>query len=329
RLSFFLWNSVPDDTLLDAAASGGLDTQEGIDAQAARMLADSRNKRAVRNFFSEWLHLKELEEMTKDPNIFRHYAPGLGESAAEETLQLVEHLVFDKNADIREFFTTRTAFVDRRLAAIYNVAATAEEGFGKIELPADQPRRGFLGQVAFLAAHSHPVSSSATLRGLFIRESLLCETQPEAPAGLNTAIPEPAEGARTLKERLIVHMEEPFCASCHQYTDLLGLGLENFDGIGRHRLTDNDAIIDASGALDDIQFDGPSELSEVIANDPRMPACIVQRLYSYGTGRPIAKSEWDEVGSLTEGFEASGRRFKSLMLKVATSPGFRTVGEVE
>ncbi len=328
RLAFFLWNAGPDDALLDAAARGDLDTPEGLGREVDRLLADPRAREAVRNFFEEWLGLDELAGLRKDPNIFRHYASDLGQSAREETLRVAEDLVFTQDADLRELLRTRTTFVDRRLAAIYNVPATVREGFGRVELPPDGERRGFLGQVSFLAGQAHPTSSSATLRGIFVREALLCEDMPPPPANLNTAIPQPSPDARTLRERLEVHMLDPNCASCHTVTDHIGLGLERFDGIGRARETDNGALIETAGELDGTPFADAADLADVIADDPRFPRCFARKLYSYALGRTAGREDAATVRALGDRFDARGRRVLGLVRDIATSDAFRTVAEV-
>ncbi|MCK6573568.1 DUF1592 domain-containing protein [Myxococcota bacterium] len=327
RLSFFLWNTVPDETLRTAAAAGELTEPAGLAAQIDRMLTSPRLRDGVRNLFAEWLELYALDELSKDPNIFRHYSADLGASAREETLRLVEHLFLDEDHDFRDLLTTRTTFVDRRLAAIYNVPAATDEGFGRIDLPEDGPRAGLLGQVAFLALHAHPSATSATRRGIAIRKQLLCQAVPSPPANLNTAIPEPSPDARTLKDRLVAHQANPACSGCHVLIDPPGYGLENFDGIGRFRLTDNNAPIDASGDIDGDVFDGPVSLAAVIADHPDFAPCAVRTVYAYAGGHLPEAGEQSELARLAAEFDAGGRRLRGLLRAVALSPGFRTVGE--
>lgn len=335
RLSFFIWNSTPDQALLDAAEAGELTTDEGLKAQVERLLASDRAREGVRSFVAQWLDLHDLDEMSKDPNIFKHFSPDLAEAAREETLRFVEHHVFELDGDFRELFTSRTTFVNRRLAAIYNLEAppgaidSSEDGFGQIELPADGPRAGLLGQVSFLALHSHPVSSSATLRGLTIREKLLCNELPSPPSNLNTAIPEPNAEAKTLRDRLVQHMEDPSCAACHAQMDPVGFGLEQFDGIGRYRVEDNGAAIDPSGDLDAFEFASARELNLVLANHPNTPWCFVRTMYSYAAGHHPEVGEQALIGALTDRFEAGGHKVLALIGEIAMSEGFRTVGEVE
>lgn len=328
RLSFFLWQSVPDEALLAAAATGELMTEQGLNTQVNRMVESPLARRAVRNFFAEWLDLTTLDELNKDPTLFPHFAVDLGASAREETLRTVEHIVFEKSADIRDVLTTETTFVDKRLASIYGIAAPHLDGFGEVKLPDDGDRAGILGQVSFLAKQAHPVSSSATLRGLFIRERLLCQPLPTPPANLNTAIPEPGPGALTLRDRLVVHMEEASCAVCHAQVDPIGFGLENFDGIGRWRATDNGGLVDPTGDLDGTPFDGPRQLNVAIANHPDFVPCLVSTLYAYAVGRLPTAGEAALLTELESGFVEGGLRFLTLMRLIALSAGFRKTMEV-
>lgn len=329
RLSFFLWNTTPDDALLDAAASGDLDTPEGLMAQAARLEASPMSGQAIRGFFTDWLQLYELDRLSKDPNIFRHYTSELGPMAREETLRLVDELFVDGDANLGEFFTTRVAWVNRRLAAIYDIPAPVDEGFGRVEFSEASQRRGFFGQVSFLGLHAHEVVSSPTLRGIFVREFLLCEPVPPPPSNLNTSIPEPSAEARTLRERLTSHMEDPVCATCHGFTDPIGLGFENFDGIGRFRVTDHEAIIDPSGDLDGDVFEDARQLGERVASNPNLGPCVVKKLYESAVGHVLEPGEEFAVQGLAESFEADGRRFRNLMRAIVASEGFRRVGGLQ
>ena len=326
RLSFFLWNSVPDDALRVAADAGELVTAAGVEAQVTRMLEDPRARDGVRNFFAEWLDLYVLDQLGKDPNVFKHFSADLGPAAREETLKLIEEWVFERDADYRTLYTTRTTFVNRRLAAIYEVPSPQDDGFAEIELPLDRPRRGVLGHVSFLAQQSHPTSSSATLRGKFIRQRLICGYVPPPPVNLNTAIPEPSETAKTLKERLIVHMQATDCNGCHSRTDPPGFALEQFDGIGRFRTDDNGVTIDPSGNLDTYSFADAVELAEVMANHPDLVPCVVKMVYSYAGGHLPTDGEKDQVSELATAFASGGHRVRQLFASVAVSQGFRRVG---
>ena len=325
RLSYFLWNGPPDDALLAAAQDGSLNTEDGIGAQIDRMMADAKVHRAVRNFADEWLQLRDLLDLNKDPNVYKHFSSDLGASAREETLSLVEYLALDQDADFRELLLTRTTFVDRRLAAIYDIPAVSDKGVAKVEQPPGE-RIGLLGQVSFLAMRAHPVSSSPTLRGKYVRQMLLCDHVPNPPAGLNTALPEPTTTAKTMRERLTVHMSVPSCANCHRFIDPIGLGFEHFDGIGRFRTTENGETIDTTGALDDAPFADLTSLANDVAQSPKYPACVAQKMFAYAVGRPVTDGEQAQLDVLGAAFVDSGLRLKTLMRAVALSEGFRRIG---
>jgi hypothetical protein len=329
RLSFFLWDGPPDDTLRAAAESGTLLDDAALAAEVDRMLADPRAHRGLRAFADDMLQLAELESLTKDPTVFVYMSAGLGASAREQTLLDAESLVLDDDADIRGLLTGTDTHLDRTLAALYDVPAPAREGFGVTTLPRSGGRRGFLGQVSFLALQAHATSTSVTLRGKFIREVLLCQILPSPPAGLNTAIPEASEELRTMRDRVAQHLEDPSCAACHQVMDPIGLGLENFDGVGRWRTEENDVTIDASGDLDGVDFADAWALGSALAAHEDFGPCVNRTLYRYATGRAEDEAEQPLVDWHADGLRESGYRLKFLMRDVAVGPAFRVVGEVE
>ena len=153
----------------DAAADGF--SEESLREQVVRMLADEKTRRGMRTFFADWWELDSLESLLKEPETFPHYYPKLGADAQEETLRLVEHIIFDSPQDIRNLYTTTTTFVNPALAAIYSIPAATVEGFGQVELDEEQERAGILGHVSFPANQAHPTRPSPTLRGVFVRES--------------------------------------------------------------------------------------------------------------------------------------------------------------
>jgi hypothetical protein len=329
RLAFFLWDDLPDETLLAAAEAGELATQDQVADQVDRMLADPRARAGLRNLFTEMLQLSKLDDLNKDTTVFPHMSPEVGASAREQTLLGIEDLVFEMDADFRTFLTTRRTYLDRTLAAIYNVRAPEREGFGVTEFSADGPRRGYLGQVSFLAPQAHPVSSSATKRGVFVREILLCQPMSAPPADVDTSIPEPDQDSPTLRERIAVHLEEPGCASCHELTDYIGLGLEQFDGLGLYRTTENGAEIDPSGVLDGQAFDDAWGLGAAVRDHSAFAPCLVETLWRYGGGQMVLGGEREAMNWLVQAFELSGYSYQTLLRTYATSQAFRTVGAIE
>jgi len=329
RLSFLFWDTTPDDALLAAAASGALSEDEGLAEQVERLLADERARAGLRTFFTDMMRLYELDALNKDPLVFPHMSPEVGPAAREETLMGLERLIFELDGDYRDIVTTCDTFIDRRLAAIYNVAAPQEEGLGMTTLEPSGGRRGLLGQVSVLALNAHPVSSSATLRGKFVREVLLCQDVPLPPSDVDTSIPEPSDDAPTLRDRVAEHLENETCAACHQFTDPIGLGLENFDGIGRWRDTENDVTIDASGELDGVWFDDAWGLADAVHDHPAFGPCLSETLLRYALGHNVADGEEDIAGWHADAFAYGGYSVQSLLREIAASPALRAVGSTD
>lgn len=326
RLSFLLWDATPDDALLAAAEGGELTTSDGLQREATRLMASPRLRDGLRAFAADWLQLHDIAEMQKDPTVFVHLSPELVAAAKEETLLGFVHLVLDVDGDFRDLFTTRETYLDRTLAALYDVPAPGPEGMTLTSLPQDGTRRGLLGQASFLALRSHPTSSSATLRGKFIRERFLCGRVPTPPVNLSTGLPPVTADALTRRQRSEAHIAEPGCNGCHIMMDPMGLGLERFDGLGRMRWTENGAVIDPTGDVDDVPFADESGLAEVLAKAPELPGCFVQQVYRYAAGRVDDEAETELLEALTRQFGVDGFRVKGLLVEVVMSPGFRRIG---
>ena len=325
RLSFLFWNTTPDAELLDAAAAGELDDPEGVLLHAERMLADPRSSEGVRTFFTELWALYELDDLSKDPLVFNWMSAELPGAMKEETLLVVEDLVAN-DGDYRDLLTSRTTFVDHRLAALYDVRAPSADGFGAVQLPADGPRAGLLGQAGILSLYAHQTSTSATLRGAFVRERLLCHEIPPPPADVDTSIPEASEGV-TRRQRVEEHLTNPACAGCHLITDPIGLALENFDGIGAWRTHDNGGLIDASGDLDGAVYADARGLGRAVRNHRDLPKCFNDALYRYALGHSVTGGEQPVVDWLAVVFQSEGYRVEDLMLRLVTTEAFLTVGE--
>jgi hypothetical protein len=328
RMAYLAWGGPPDDELLDLAEAGELADPDVRRAQAERLNADPRAARGVRAQFVELLGLQGLSTLNKDPTTFVHAGPEVGPAAREETLSLVERL-WAEDEDFRDLVTSRRTSVDRTLAAIYGIPAPAREGFGEVELPADGVRGGLFGQVSFLALQAHPVSTSVTRRGMFVRERLLCQDLPAPPANVDTSIPASTPDSPTMRDRVAVHLQDPVCASCHRLSDPMGLALEHFDGIGRYREDDQGYAIDTSGDLDGRAFDGLGGLALAVHDHPDFTRCLVTGALRYAQGHPLSEGEDELVDWFDARFARDGWSWSRLLEDVMASDGFVNAGEGE
>jgi hypothetical protein len=324
RLSFFLWNSGPDDELLQAAERGELQTKEGLDRSVTRMLTSSRLEDGVRAFFDDMMAFDEFASLAKDPLVYPMVTGATLEDAREQTLRTVIDHVITQGADYRDLFTTRKTFMSMSLGVIYGTPTT--NGWVPYDFPEDSFRRGLLTQVSFLASHSHSVRSSPTLRGKALRELFLCQKVPPPPPDVDFSALEDAGDVATARERLKIHNTNPSCAGCHLITDPMGLALENFDGAGRYRETENGAELDVSGELDGTEYDNVLGLAQALRDHPKLPYCLVNRMYSYGTGGPVSlRYDRAVLDHLTERFAGHGYKVPDLLRDIALSQGFSRV----
>lgn len=324
RLSFFLWNAGPDDELLREAESGALQTEEGLARSVERMLASPRLEGGMRAFFDDMFAFEEVKTLSKDSAIYPEFTGVTAEDAREQTLRTaVDHLLVN-DGDYRDLFTARSTFMSPALAIVYDVPA--RPGWSAHTFPEDSPRAGLLTQVSFLSLHAHPGRSSVTLRGKALRELFLCQTVPEPPPGIDfSVVSNPDSSYPTQRQRVAAHLETPSCAGCHRITDPIGLSLEQFDGAGAFRTMENDALIDASGGLDGYEFDGAIGLGEALRENPELPRCLVQRVYSYGTGGPPALESRAVLDYFNAEFASREYRLRDLLRMIAVSEAFRRV----
>ncbi len=326
KLSFFLLDTTPSAELLDRAEAGDLDDDVGVRAIAEEMVASPKAHAAVEAMYDEILNLRALATTTKSGDLYPEFSPELAASMRAETLALLDDVVWDRDADFSELFTSGSTFVDANLAALYGVEAPAEGTMAKVELPAGQPRAGFFGQASFLTMQSHVELTSPTLRGKFIRERILCQAISPPPNNVNTTFPENS-GAKTMREKLEIHQENVACAGCHALMDPLGLSFENFDAIGRYREQENGVTIDASGDFDqEGHFANGAELAELVTQDEGFIDCVVRNVYRSALGRIEGDGEEVVVQDLVGAFGDDRHRLKALLVELASSDAFRFVG---
>ncbi len=321
RLSYALWNTTPDDALLDAADRGQLIASDGVATQVARLVASPRFRTTLVAHFQERFGLEQLKVLAKSTKIFPAAASStLRASMAEESRRFIEAVVTSETLDDRDLLDDRQTFVNAELAKLYGLPAPVGTGFALYQHPANGPRRGLLGQAGVLAVHALLDATSPTLRGKFVRERLLCQEIPPPPASVNTSFPpDPPNVRRTRRQALEEHRKNPACAGCHTLMDPVGYGLENFDGIGAYRTTDNGLPIDPGGELDGRPFGNAGELAAALRDHPDLGRCTVRELYRQLLGHEETEGELPLLLSLEKG----GRRLAPLVARIISSDGFR------
>ncbi len=324
RLSFMLWDTTPDMALLEAARSGALDSDTGVKAQAARLMASPRLENGMRTFFSDLLMLDTLGAITKDPTIYPKYNEEIAASAREETLRTAVDLTLKRNGDFRELFTSRKTFINRPLAWVYDVPYNLGGEWMPHEFQESDGRSGILTQAAMLSMFSHPGRSSPTKRGVALMDIFLCEPTPTPPANVDFSVVNDVNNPnlRTVRDRLNAHATTPTCASCHTHSDPIGLTLEQFDSIGERRLKDDGRDIDVSATMGGKQFVGAGGLGQYLHDNPKVPACFVKKLYAYGVGANSEDVGKREVQPFIDGFTAAGYRLPALLNTLVTSAQF-------
>ena len=295
RMSYGLWNAPPDNTLLDAAERGDLDTVAGVRAQATRMLTSAegqdRAKVMLRDAHSEWLGMVGAyaafwSNTTRDPELYPEFEPGIDVSFREEVLRFTELVTFDRGGSFQDLFTSSLTQVNDQLAPIYGVASPAPGEWQTVELNGDQ-RPGLLTRAGFVGTHGRFGRGSLIFRGAFVLERLLCEEIGAPPAGADaTPLPDSSETLITTRQRIEAMTAGSSCAFCHTgRINPAGFALESFDGIGRYREMDNGVPVDTTGELvlgsETITFNGARDYSEQIAASPRAHACYVKSFTQY------------------------------------------------
>lgn len=321
RLSLFLWNSGPDAELLAAAGAGKLDEVAGITEQAARMLAHPRARAMVTKFFSESWKVSRLNEASKDPSVFPDWSPALLESYKGEFRRVLEDIVFERDADIREVLTGTKTFADAAVAKAYGITVSGS-GFVSANLRASQS--GLLTSGAVMAANAFSQRTSPTQRGVFVREQILCDEVPAPMQGVDTSLKE-ADANLPLRERLAEHRTNPACASCHALFDPIGLAFEEFDGMGRYRSTEAGKAIKTSGTIDDEPFSDPRGLAAFVSRQPRTATCLAKQLLTFATGGEVGEKQEGAVELVAERTTQANHSFKKLVLNLVASPAFRFI----
>jgi hypothetical protein len=333
RLSFFLWNSIPDERLLDAAERGQLSKPAMLEQQVQRMLQDPRATRAlVDNFAAQWLNLRRVGEVVVDPDIYPDFDESLLQAFEEETrLFLTSTLREDKS--VLDLLRANYTFVNERLARHYGIAGIYGSRFRRVTLPDPERRGGLLAQGSILATTSYPNRTSPVLRGKWLLDNMFGTPPPPPPPGVNTTLDEPTGGALppTIRERLAKHRTNAVCSTCHSAIDPPGFALENFDAIGAWRTNDESGKpVDATATMvSGATVRGLSGLRALLLEQPgNFPGTVTSKLMAYALGRRLEYYDRPAVRQIVRDAAAHDYRWSSIVMGIVKSPAFQTRAQV-
>jgi len=326
RLSFFLWSSIPDDELLDAAARGTLKDPAVLEKQVRRMLADPRSETLMRNFGGQWLLVRNMATVRPGENYALTFDETLRQAMARET-ELFLDSVMRENRGTMELLTADYTFVNERLAQHYGIPNIQGSNFRRVALPADSPRRGLLGHASILTVTSPAIRTSPVIRGKWILNNILGAPPPDPPPNVPALSDQKTQArVKTMRERMSQHRANPMCASCHNMIDPAGFALENFDAIGRWRLYDDSYNrIDASGVLPDgSAFKDVTGLRAALTAHPeRFVNTFTEKLLTYALGRGLEYYDMPAVRKILADTAADNYRMQSVILGVVKSYPFQ------
>jgi hypothetical protein len=326
RLSYLLWNSTPDDELLEAAASGELLGDDGIEAQARRMMQDPRAAGPVDDFHAQWLQLAKYDNLSKDATLYPEFGPSVRAAMKEETQRFIRHVVLELSGGYDELLRSSTTFVNDELAAIYGLEGSFGPDFVEVELDPSQ-RAGLLTQSGFLASHAYTTTSSPIHRGVFIQRRVLCVDIPDPPGDVDTTLPAISDDIKTTKQQVQVHTSPEACKGCHSLINAPGYALENFDAVGAWRDTEYGEPVDPTGSFpldeEQVDVDGPIDLVNRIADSEAAGACYLTQWYRYGFARGETDADHCTIDALNERMAGQGYNVKELLVAFTLTKTFR------
>ncbi len=337
RLSYFLWDTMPDDALFDAASAGALATPDGLRAEVLRMLADPRTKDKLANVSQSWFHLDGTQEkpglfdIDKDADLFPEFSFSMAFEMQREFDALIERTLFD-TGDFGALFSTRDAYVNASLAELYGVPGPVDDSWEWVELDESQ-RAGVLTRAAFLSTYASSQVQSPIRRGVFVFENLLCGHLGDPPPNASDVPVDgttPDGGQITVREEVELVTGGADCSGCHVIINNIGFTFEHYDALGRWQETElaSGLDIDASGSLFGSDVDGPLddalELSQRLAQSERLQACFVEQWFAEALGSALDESESCSMHHAVERFAEHGN-VHDLLAAIATSDTFRFI----
>src|SRR3569623_1385614 len=315
RLSYLIWSTGPDDSLLDDAGNGKLNTKDAVAKRARAMFQDPKARPAIVDFYDQWVGTSRLDIITKSTTLFPSYSSDVRDAMEKELPAFVEYVLWSGDRTLNTLLTSPLAFITSPLAPIYGVSMPKQDD-GTPQMVMTKPeqnRAGILTQAAVMAVQAHPDQTSPVLRGKFVRTNLLCQPPPPPQPDVNTTPPDVSAGG-TARERYGAHlMAGSTCMGCHQLMDPIGFAFENYDAIGQYRTNDGPEDIDASGAIlgsaDPAQmddFDGVKQLAGMLANSEQVRDCVATLWCRYAAGRSVGDDDACSLSTLHGTFASSG-----------------------
>ncbi len=328
KLSYMLWNTMPDEELFNAAREDSLRTPEQIAAQARRMLTDDRARDTIRNFHKQWLLLTHLDSVSKDPAIYPAFSGSLRPLWEEEVQSFLEHVVMEGDGSLETMLTADYSFMNEELAAFYGddvIDAVSGAEFRRVQLDPSR-RSGLLTTAAVMATHANVNQSSPVFRGKFIREQLLCDSIPLPPNDLIIEPPE-IDPTKTTKEQFEEIGANPSCSSCHSLMNPIGFAFEHYDGVGQWRDEQSGKPIDALGEVvwtDDLDgtYDGAIELAKALAQSTQVQECVASQWFRFAYNRSVTETDSCSMDQLTEKFVTSNLNIKDLLVELTQTNAF-------
>ena len=323
RLSFFLWSSIPDETLVRLAEQGQLRKPGVLEAQVKRMIADPRADAMMQNFAGQWLHVRNLQNAAPNTDEFPDFDNDLRESLRRE-IEMFFGAVLREDRPVLDLLTANDTFVNERLAKHYDIPYVYGSQFRRVTL-ANDARRGLLGKGSILLATSHADRTAPVLRGKWILENLLGTPPPPPPQVVPPLQETSAIAPKTMRERMAVHRQNPACAGCHRVTDPLGFVLENFDGVGAWRTREAGAPVDATGiAPDGTAVNGVVELrTALLKHQDAFIFTLTEKLMIYALGRGLEAYDMPVVREIVRDASRQDFRFGALLTGIVKSVPFQ------
>jgi mono/diheme cytochrome c family protein len=325
RLSFFLWSSIPDDELLDAAIRGRLSQPRELEKQARRMLADRRSFNLATNFGGQWLRLRNLEAVTPNAVLFRDFDDNLRQAFRQET-ELFFDSVLREDRSVIDFIRADYTFLNERLAKHYGIPNVYGSRFRRVTLERESHRGGLLRQGSVLSVTSYATRTSPVLRGVLVLKNIFGAPPPPPPPNVPALDESRVAANLPMRERLAAHRSNPVCASCHRTIDPVGFSLENFDAVGRWRDVELEGQpVDPSGALPGVgEFKGIEGLEDALLSRPELFAgTLTENLLMFALGRGVEYYDAPAVRKIVRDAEKDGYRFPSLILGIVKSAPFQ------